>query len=143
MKVKVLGIKETGKGFNIAHVQLGNLFGDCLAVLEITQPGEYELRSTILNWRSPYFLTHDHVPVPDDGTASLCSVRTHGHVLRAKSSDAKDASLARVNHRIEHTPFDSAQHGAFAFCRADGYAGLSIKRDYWLSVEDAESSGGW
>ena len=40
MKVKVLGIKETGKGFNIAHVQLGNLFGDCLAVLEITQPGE-------------------------------------------------------------------------------------------------------
>lgn len=48
MKVKVLGIKETGKGFNIAHVQLGNLFGDCLAVLEITQPGEYELRSTIL-----------------------------------------------------------------------------------------------
>ena len=48
MKVKVLDIKETGKGFNIAHVQLGNLSGDCLAVLEITQPGEYELRSTIL-----------------------------------------------------------------------------------------------
>ena len=48
MKVKVLGIKETGKSFNIAHVQLGNLFGDCLAVQEITQPGEYELRSTIL-----------------------------------------------------------------------------------------------
>lgn len=47
MKVKVLGIKETGKGYNIAHVQLGNLFGDCLAVPEITQPGEYELRSAI------------------------------------------------------------------------------------------------
>ena len=93
MKVKVLGIKETGKGFNIAHVQLGNLFGDCLAVLEITQPNEYELRSIILDWRSPCFLTHDHVPVPDDGTASLCSVRTHGHVLRAKSRDGKTCPL--------------------------------------------------
>lgn len=37
MKVKVLGVRETGKGFNVVHVQLGNLFGDCLAVPEITQ----------------------------------------------------------------------------------------------------------
>lgn len=47
MKVKVLGVRETGKGFNVVHVQLGNLFGDCLAVQEVTTPGEYELRSTI------------------------------------------------------------------------------------------------
>ena len=48
MKVKVLGVKETGKGFNVAHIQLGSLFDNYLAVPEITQPGEYELRSTIL-----------------------------------------------------------------------------------------------
>ena len=40
MKVKVLGIKETGKSFNIAHVQLGNLFGDCLAVQELPNPAK-------------------------------------------------------------------------------------------------------
>lgn len=48
MKVKVLGVKETGKGFNVVHVQLGNLFGDCLATVDVVSPGDYELRSTIL-----------------------------------------------------------------------------------------------
>ena len=52
-------------------------------------------------------------------------------------------SLARVNHRIEHTPFDSVQRGAPRFAVRTDTPELSIKRDYWLSVGEAESSGGW
>lgn len=52
-------------------------------------------------------------------------------------------SLARLNHWIEHTPFNPAQAGAPRFAVRTDAPEPSIKRDYWLSVGEAESSGGW
>lgn len=47
MKVEVLHVKETGKGFNVAHVRAGNLFGDCLTAPDVVEPGEYWLKGTL------------------------------------------------------------------------------------------------
>lgn len=47
MKVKVLRVQLTGKGYNVAHVQCGNLYGNVLAAQDVTEPGEYELKSTL------------------------------------------------------------------------------------------------
>lgn len=47
MKVHVLKVTTTGKGYNIVHMQCGQLFGDCLATDDVSEPGEYELRSSL------------------------------------------------------------------------------------------------
>jgi len=47
MRVQVLRVRVTDKGFNVAHCQCGNLFGEVLASAEVTEPGEYELKSTL------------------------------------------------------------------------------------------------
>ena len=47
MNVKVLKVTQTGKGFHIVHVQCGNLFGDCIASPDVTEPGEYVLKSSL------------------------------------------------------------------------------------------------
>ena len=47
MKVQVLKVTPTGKGYNVVHIQCGHHFGDCLASEEVTEPGEFELRSSL------------------------------------------------------------------------------------------------
>jgi hypothetical protein len=47
MKVQVFKVTQTDKGFNLAYCQCGNLFGTVVASNEVTEPGEYELRSTL------------------------------------------------------------------------------------------------
>lgn len=47
MKVRVLKVTTTDKNYNVVHVQCGNMYGDCLATQDVTEPGEYELRSSL------------------------------------------------------------------------------------------------
>jgi hypothetical protein len=47
MKVQVLKVASTGKGWNIAYIQCGQLIGTCIANADVSDPGEYELRSTL------------------------------------------------------------------------------------------------
>ena len=47
MKVQVLKVTPTAKGYNVVHVQCGNLFGDCIAAPEVETLGEYWLKSTL------------------------------------------------------------------------------------------------
>lgn len=47
MQVKVLNVRRDSKGNAIAHVQIGSMFGDVLATDEVTEPGEYFLKSTL------------------------------------------------------------------------------------------------
>ena len=47
MKVQVLKVTPTSKGFHIVHVQCGNLFGNCIASPDVTEPGEYFLKSSL------------------------------------------------------------------------------------------------
>lgn len=47
MKVRVLKVTPTDKSYNVVHVQCGNLYGDCLATQDVTEPGEYDLRSSL------------------------------------------------------------------------------------------------
>jgi hypothetical protein len=47
MKVNVLAFRRNERGYNVAHVKIGDKFGDCLAAPDLTEPGEYELRSVI------------------------------------------------------------------------------------------------
>lgn len=47
MKVQVLKVTQTGKGWNLAYVQCGQLFGTVMASADVVEPGEYELRSSL------------------------------------------------------------------------------------------------
>jgi hypothetical protein len=48
MQVKVLKVTQTGKGWNLAYVQCGQLFGTVIAAVEVNEPGEgYELKSIL------------------------------------------------------------------------------------------------
>ncbi len=47
MKVQVLQVRKTTKGRTVVHIQCGDLFGDCVATSDVTEPGEYELRTTL------------------------------------------------------------------------------------------------
>lgn len=47
MNVTVLKVTPTGKGYNIAHVRCGQLYGDCIASEAVTEPGEYFLSSRL------------------------------------------------------------------------------------------------
>lgn len=44
MKVQVLDVKTTDKGFNVAYVKAGNLRGTVLASPEVKEPGDYVMR---------------------------------------------------------------------------------------------------
>lgn len=44
MKVQVLDVKKTDKGFNVAYVKAGRLRGTCLASPDVQEPGEYVMR---------------------------------------------------------------------------------------------------
>ena len=46
MKVQVMGVKKTGKDFNLVYVQLGGIFGTVIAIREVDKPGTYELKTT-------------------------------------------------------------------------------------------------
>ena len=48
MKVTVLTVKKTDKDFNIVHVKAGQLVGQMLATLDVTEPGEYWLKTTLV-----------------------------------------------------------------------------------------------
>ena len=48
MKVTVLQVRQIPKGMAVAHIQCGQLFGDCLATPDVTGPGEYDLKSTLV-----------------------------------------------------------------------------------------------
>lgn len=47
MKVRVLKVTPTGKGWNLAYIQCGQLFGTVVAAIDVDQPGDYILRSTL------------------------------------------------------------------------------------------------
>lgn len=47
MLVKVLYTRKLKTGQNVAHVQIGEMFGDVLATDDITGAGEYDLKSTL------------------------------------------------------------------------------------------------
>lgn len=47
MKVTVLQVRKNASGLTVAHIQCGQLFGDCLATDDVTGPGEYDLKSTL------------------------------------------------------------------------------------------------
>lgn len=47
MKATVLKVTVTGKHYNIAYVRCGQLFGTVVAAQDVTEPGEYELRSSL------------------------------------------------------------------------------------------------
>lgn len=47
MKCQVLGMKKTSGGLPVAHIRVGDLFGDVLATKDVIGPGEYELKVTL------------------------------------------------------------------------------------------------
>ena len=47
MRVQVLQVRRQNKVL-VAHIQCGQLFGDVLATEDVTGPGEYELKSTVV-----------------------------------------------------------------------------------------------
>jgi hypothetical protein len=47
MKVHVYKVKVTSQNWNLAYCQCGDLYGTIVASPEVTQPGDYELRSTL------------------------------------------------------------------------------------------------
>jgi hypothetical protein len=47
MKVQVMKVVQTGKGWNLAYCQCGQLYGTIVSSAEVVEPGEYELRSTL------------------------------------------------------------------------------------------------
>lgn len=47
MKIHVFKVTQTGRGFNLAYCQCGNLFGTVVASSDVVEPGDYELRSTL------------------------------------------------------------------------------------------------
>ena len=50
MKCRVLKVTETGKHFNVVHVHIPshNLYGNCLSSVDVKEPGEYEIISTLM-----------------------------------------------------------------------------------------------
>jgi hypothetical protein len=47
MKVQVMKVTQTGKGWNLAYVQCSGLIGTVIASSDVVEPGEYELRSSL------------------------------------------------------------------------------------------------
>lgn len=44
MKINILNIRKSPRGFPIGYGQVGDKFGEVWCSNEITQPGEYELK---------------------------------------------------------------------------------------------------
>lgn len=47
MKVQVVRVWNTDKDFRVALCRHGHMYGSVLASLDVDQPGEYELKTTL------------------------------------------------------------------------------------------------
>lgn len=47
MRVQVLDVVKTDKGFNVATVRQGSMVGTCLTAPDVVEPGEYEMKGTV------------------------------------------------------------------------------------------------
>jgi hypothetical protein len=47
-QVKVFQVAITGRGYNVVHAQVGNVFGTLVAAEDVLSPGVYRLQSRLI-----------------------------------------------------------------------------------------------